>query len=152
MSTTVKSSTGLAAYMMVTGSAKEAFDGGFIIVYDSATIPATADAAVEGDSIWTISLNGDGTGLTWDATAVGRALVKPTSASWSGATAAGTATYFRIVGPTDDGTLSTTQPRIQGVCGSTAGVDFYLADPNLIEDVALDAKSIAAFSVALPTN
>lgn len=145
----IKSSTGLAAHLMVTGSAKEAFDGGFIKVYSGAE-PATADAAATGDLLWTISVNGDGTGLTFDAAAVGRAIVKPTAAIWGGATTAGIANYWRLVEAADDGTLSTLAPRWQGTCGSTAGADFYMSSTTLTTDAALLAKVLSAFSVALP--
>lgn len=147
----IKSSTGLAAYMMVTGSAKGALDLGFIRFYSGAE-PATADAAVTGTLLWTVSVGGDGTGLTWDATAVGRAMVKPTAAAWSGATTAGEIGYFRISGASDvPGDISTTHPRIQGSVGSTAGSDFYMSNPTVTTDAALDAKTVANLSVALPT-
>lgn len=145
----IQSSTGLAAHLMVTGSAKGALDGGFIKVY-SGSAPATADAAATGDLLWTISVDGDGTGLTIDAVAVGRAMVKPTAAIWGGATTAGTAGYWRLVAAADDGTLSTSAPRLQGTCGSTAGADLYMSSTTLTTDAALLAKTLSAFSVALP--
>lgn len=147
----IKTSTGLAAHLMVTGSAKAAFDSGFIKVY-SGTEPATADAAVTGTLLWTISKDGDGTGLTFDATASGRAMIKTAAHVWSGATTAGTAGYWRLVASTDDGTLSTSQKRIQGNCGSTAGSDLYMTSTTLTTNASLTAKSLAAFSVTLPTN
>jgi len=146
----IKTSTGLAAYMMVTGSAKGAFDAGFIRFYSGAE-PATADAAVTGDLLWTVSKDGDGTGLTWDATAVGRSMVKTPAHVWGGATTEGTIGYFRIVGSADSGALSTTQPRIQGSVGSTAGADFYMSNTTVATDADLLAKTVANCSVALPT-
>lgn len=145
----IKSSTGLAAHLMVTGSAKGAFDAGFIKVYSGAE-PATADAEVTGDLLWTISKDGDGTGLTFDAAAVGRAMVKTVAHTWGGATTAGTAGYWRLVAAADDGTLSTSAPRLQGSCGSTAGADLYMSSTTLTTDAALLAKTLSAFSVELP--
>lgn len=147
----IKTSTGLAAYLAVTGSMKEAFDGGFIKVY-SGSEPATADAAVTGSLLWTISVDGDGTGLTFDATAVDRALVKVDADTWGGATTAGTCGYWRLSDASDAGILSTTEPRIQGTCGMTAGADMYMSNTTLTTDVALLAKTLAAFSISLPTN
>jgi hypothetical protein len=148
----IKSSTGLAAYMMVTGSAKAAFDDGFIRVY-SGTEPETADAAETGTLLWTISKDGDGTtGLTFDAAAVGRAMVKVPADTWGGDTTAGTATYWRLVTAADDGEISTTQRRIQGSCGMTAGADMYMTNTTLTTDSDPLAKTLASFSVALPTN
>jgi hypothetical protein len=147
----IKTSTGLAAHLMVTGSAKEAFDGGFIKVY-SGSEPATADAAVTGTLLWTISKDGDGTGLTFATAAIGRTLVKTTEHTWGGATIGGVAGYWRLVGSADNGTLSTSQPRIQGTCGMTAGSDLYMTNTTLTTDTALLAKTLSGFSVALPTN
>lgn len=147
----IKTSTGLAAHLMVTGSAKSAFDNGFIKVY-SGSEPATADAAVTGSLLWTISKDGDGTGLTFDAAASGRAMIKTAAHVWSGATTAGTCGYWRLVGAADDGTLSTSQKRIQGSCGNLVGSDLFMTNPTLITDASLTAKTLAAFSVALPTN
>ena len=149
----IKTSTGLAAKMLVTSSAKTLLDGGFIKVYGSAE-PATADTALAGSPLllWTISVNGDGTGLTWDSTAVGRSMVKPTGATWCGATTSGTAVFFRVVGSADDGLLSTTQPRIQGTCGTTADSDMYMSSTTIATNVSITAKSLSAFSITLPTN
>ena len=150
----IKTSTGLAAHLMVTGSAKNAFDGGSIKVY-SGTAPATADAAVAGTLLWEIKKDdgvGGVEGLVFDAAAVGRAMVKPGADTWGGATIAGTAGYFRLVGSADDGTESTTFPRIQGEVGSQAGADLYMSNATLATDADVLAKTLAAFSVALPTN
>lgn len=145
----IKSSTGLAAHLMVTGSVKDAFDLGFIKVYNGIE-PATADAAETGDVLWTISVDGDGTGLTFDATAVGRSIVKPSGAVWGGSTTAGTATYWRLVASTDTGVLSTEEVRIQGTCGNTAGADLYMSNPVLLTDTDLLAKTLSSFSITLP--
>lgn len=150
----IKVSTGLATYLMVTGCAKDAFALGLIKVY-SGTVPATADDA-GGTVLWTISVDGDGTGLTFDSSAVetstASALVKPSAAVWAGATTAGVATYWRLVGAADTGADITTEPRIQGTCGSTAGADLYMSSTTLITDASITAKTLASFSVALPFN
>lgn len=151
----IKTSTGLAAYLMVTGSAKAAFEGGLIKVYSadgSGNIPDTADAAVIGTLLWTISLGGDGTGLSFDAAAVGRSLVKPSGAAWQGPTTAGTAAYYRLVAAGDDGTLSTTAPRVQGSVGNSADSDMFMTSPVLVTDAAVDAKILAAYQLTLPES
>lgn len=140
-----KASTGLRTYLAVTGSIKAALDGGFIKFYDG-TVPATADAAATGTLLWTVSVSGAGTGLTIDSAAVNGAAVKPSGATWSGATTAGTPTYYRFVTAADDGTLSTTQRRIQDTCGNTAGVGLYLTNPTLTTDASATAKSLADWS------
>jgi hypothetical protein len=147
----VKTSTGLAAHLAVTGSLKAAFDGGLIRVYDG-TPPDSADDAVVGNLLWTISVNGDGTGLIFDSTPVGRALVKPDAAVWGGATAAGTPTYYRLVAAGDTGASSTTQKRVQGTVGSVAGVDLYMTNPVLATNSNLLAKVLIGYSLTLPAQ
>lgn len=145
----IKVSTGLSAYIAVTGSLKSAFDGGLIKVYED-TEPTYADDDVSGYTpIWIISVDGDGTTLTFDPTPVGRALVKPSGDTWGGATSAGTCVFWRLVAAGDTGVASTTQARIQGTCG-VVGADLYMSNPTLTTDASLLAKTLAAFSVALP--
>lgn len=147
----VKTSTGLRTHLAVTGSIKAALDGGFIKFYDGAE-PANADAAVTGNLLWTVSTNGDGTGLTLDPVAVNGNAVKPAGAAWSGPTLAGTPTYFRFVAPGDDGTLSATQRRAQGKCGNSADSDIYLSSPVLVTDASQTAKAIDNLALSILTH
>lgn len=137
----IKTSTGFRAYRAVTGSTKQALDGGLIKFYDGAE-PATADAAATGNLLWTVSLDGNGTGLTIDPVAVNGNAVKPSAAVWAGATLAGTPTYFRFVAPGDDGALSLTQRRVQGKCGNSADSDIYLSAPVLTTNASATAKAL----------
>jgi hypothetical protein len=147
----LKISTGLAAKLMVTGSAKSLFDGGLIKVYGG-TVAADADAAATGTLLWTISVGGTGTGITFESAAVGRSMVKKTSETWQGATTAGTATYYRLVASGDDGTLSTTQARVQGTVGNQADADFYMSNPTLSTNAAVDAKVLPGFMLTMPLS
>lgn len=147
----VKTSTGLAAHLAVIGSLKSAFEGGLIRVYDGSP-PASADDAVVGNLLWTISVDGDGSGLTFDAAAVGRALVKPDAATWGGATTAGTPSYYRLVAAGDTGTSSTTQKRVQGTVGAVAGVDLYMTNPVLTTNASPLAKVLIGYSLTLPAQ
>jgi hypothetical protein len=151
----IKTSTGLRTHLAVTGSIKAAFDGGQVMFYEG-TEPATADAAVAGTLCWTVTVDGDGTGVTFEAVAVDAACVKETTETWQGATVAGTPNYWRLIGSTEKGGsiggISTTNVRIQGTCGNTAGSDIYLTTPTLITDTDLDAKVLDAFSVSVLTN
>lgn len=147
----IKTSTGLAAQMMVNGSFVSIMNLCSIKVFGG-DIPSDANAAETGTLLLTITNAGTATGLTWEALAVGRAAVKKVSETWSGTAVAGTATpatYFRIVSSTDTGVLSTTEARVQGIVGNVAGVDLFLTNPNITTG---DVKTLAAFSVALPTN
>jgi len=144
---TLKVSTGLRNAMLDTQSLKAALALGFIKFY-TGTPPATADAAVTGTLLVTISLNSTATGLSLAASAASGTIAKAAEV-WSGVNAAsGTATYFRFVAATgDDGTLSTTQKRLQGTIG-TAGADLNLSSVNL---TAAATQTIDAANITLPT-
>lgn len=117
---TVKKSTGLAAHIAATGSIKAALDDCFIYIY-SGTEPATADAALSGNTLLvTISVDGDGeTGLTFDGTPVDGVLVKTAAEDWKGTVVAdGTATFFRMAAAEPTG-ASTSDKRLQGDIGTT---------------------------------
>ncbi|RZL88830.1 MAG: hypothetical protein EOP82_21680 [Variovorax sp.] len=144
---TLKVSTGLRNAMLDTQSLKTALALGFIKLYSGA-VPATADAAVTGTLLTTISVNSTGTGLSL-ATAAASGTIAKASEVWSGVNAAtGTATYFRFIAATgDDGTLSTTQKRLQGTVG-TSGADLNLSSVNL---TATAVQTIDAANITLPT-
>jgi hypothetical protein len=152
---TIKVSTGLRNILAVTSSLKTALDSGQLMFYNG-TEPETADAAVTGSLLWTVTKDGDGTGITFEAAAVDGAAVKKATETWQGATVAGTPTYWRFISATEKagtiGELSTTLARIQGSCGNSAGVNIYLTNPILLTDTDLDAKVLDAFSVAVLTN
>lgn len=143
----IKTSTGLRNAMLATGSAKAALDGGRINIYAGAA-PATADDAVGGATLLcAITLNSTGTGILFDTAAVNGVLAKKPSETWSGAIASnGTAAWYRHVAAADDGTLSTTAPRIQGTV-ALIGADLNI-DPNFISG---QTKVIEHYVIALPT-
>ena len=143
----IKTSTGLRNAMLATGSAKAALDSGRINIYAGAA-PATADDAVGGATLLcAITLNSTGTGILFDTAAVNGVLAKKPSETWSGAIAAtGTAAWYRHVAAADDGTLSTTAPRLQGTV-ALIGADLNI-DPNFISG---QTKVIEHYVIALPT-
>ena len=143
----IKNSTGLRNAMLASGSAKAALDGGKINIYAGAA-PATADDAVGGATLLcAITLNSTGTGILFDTAAVNGVLAKKPSETWSGAIAStGTAAWYRHVAAADDGTLSTTAPRLQGTV-ALIGADLNI-DPNFISG---QTKVIEHYVIALPT-
>ena len=143
----LRTSTGLRNHMLVTGSLKTALDTGNIKVY-SGTEPVNADSPVTGTLLLTITINASATGLSMDTAAAGGVLAKPVGAVWSGTIAAtGTAGYYRHVGPADDGTASTTQPRIQGQVAVVGGEMIF----NSLALVAAQVKPLDSYAIALPT-
>ena len=143
----IKTSTGLRNAMLATGSAKAALDGGRINIYAGAA-PATADDAVSGATLLcAITLNSTGTGILFDTAAVNGVLAKKPSETWSGAIAStGTAAWYRHVAAADDGTLSTTAPRLQGTV-ALIGADLNI-DPSFVSG---QTKVIEHYVIALPT-
>jgi hypothetical protein len=144
----MKASTGLRNYMLASGSLKDALDGGEIRIY-AGTVPATADAAIGSATLLcTITLEGGATGITFAAAAAAGVLQKNASEEWSGTNAdSGTATFFRHVVDSDDGSESTTALRIQGTV-NTVGADLNLSSTSL---VAAAEQTIDYYSVAIPT-
>lgn len=146
---TIKTSTGLRNKMLDTGSLKGRLALGFIKIY-SGTEPTTADAAVTGTLLCTISVSGGGTGLSLDTTASAGVLAK-SAAVWSGAiVAAGIAGYYRFSAAGDTGAASATEERIQGSVG-LAGADLNLSNTSLVINAATSAQTIDYYVVSLPT-
>lgn len=143
----LKLSTGVRNGMLDSADLKTQMDGGLIKVYDG-TVPATADAALSGNTLLcTFSLNSTGAGINFDTTATGDTLAKAPAEVWAGDPAAtGTATFYRHVGAGDDGTLSTTQPRIQGQVGP--GHEMILATNVFTVGVN---RELDFYTITLPT-
>lgn len=146
---TLKASTALRNKLLDTNPFKTVFNLGFLKIYDG-PVPASADAGLDAANhlLVTISNNGTGTGLTFAASAANGAITKNGSETWSGVSiAAGTATFYRLVTPTDTGATSTTEARLQGTVGTSG------ADLNMTNNVLTTPTSypIDAYSIALPT-
>lgn len=146
---TTKLSTGLRNKMLDTGSLKSRLALGFIKLYSGAE-PASADAAVTGTLLCTISVSGNGTGLSLDTSAASGVLAKSAEV-WSGAiVATGVAGYYRFSAAGDTGAASTTEERIQGSVG-LAGADLNLSNTTLTTNASLTAQTIDYYVVSLPT-
>ena len=143
----LKLSTGLRNAMLDSSNLRTTINGGLIKVYDG-TVPATADAALSGNTLLcTFSLNSTGAGINFDTTATGDTLAKAPAEVWAGNPAVtGTGTFYRHVAVGDDGTLSTTQARIQGELG--AGNEMLLATNVFTVGVN---RVLDAYSITFPT-
>jgi hypothetical protein len=146
---TIKTSTGLRNKMLDTGSLKSRLALGFIKIYSGAE-PATADAAVTGTLLCTVSVSGGGTGLSLDTAAASGVLAKSAEV-WSGAiVATDVAGYYRFSAAGDTGASSTTEERIQGSV-AMAGGDLNLSSTSLTTNASLSAQTIDYYVVSLPT-
>lgn len=143
----IQASTGLRNHMLANGSLSSAINGGRINIY-SGTPPITADAAVAGTLLCSISLNSTATGIDMDTAASNGVLSKAPAQVWSGVNVAtGTATWYRHVGAMDDGTASATAPRLQGDV-ALSGADLNISNTAL---TAGATQTVDFYSVALPT-
>ena len=141
-----KISTGLRNAMLDTSTLRAALSGGSIKIYSGA-VPATADDAVTGTLLCTITNNSTSTGITMGA-ATGGVIAKTSSEVWSGVNAAtGTASYYRHVGAADTGASSTTEPRVQGLI-ATSGAQLNLTSTSLTSGAT---QTLDFYSITLPT-
>lgn len=147
-----KASTGFITSVLGTGSVKDLLDTMIMKVYGGAE-PANADAASTGTAnvLWTIKKDGTDV-LTWtlNTDVSPPVLEKASTATWSGATAAGTATYFRILTTDDSEGSSTSDARLQGSVGATlsTATDLYVSSTTF----TTGTKTLASFSVSIPLS
>lgn len=134
--------------MLDTSPLRTAMNLGFIKIYSGA-VPATADAAVTGTLLVTISNASTATGLTFELAAVAGALAKTTAEVWSGVNAlGGVATHYRHVAAGDTGLLSTTEARVQGLI-SNVGSDMNLTNTTLTGGAT---QTVDYYQLQLPTQ
>ncbi len=148
---TVRLSTGLRNKMLdggATGGVKGSLALGFINIY-SGPQPLTADVGATGTLLGTVSVNGTGTGLTFDPSS-GGTLSKAVAENWKfNGVAAGTAGWFRFYpAGGNPAALSTTEARIDGSIASSG------ADVNLTNiSIAVGApNTIDAFAFTQPAQ
>lgn len=112
----MKLSTGLVNAIMATGSFRSTLNGFELRVYSGAE-PATADNAI-GGAVLIGKYDNGGSPATFSATADDGVLSKNSGETLSGTSvAAGTMAFFRLVLAADDGSASTSAPRVQGQVG-----------------------------------
>jgi hypothetical protein len=140
----LKLSTGLRDGMLDTAPFKTLLDASRLKIYSGAG-PATADD-IEGTELVSIGSDHADTHCHFLAAAVSGVLSKDANA-WAGvAGATGTASYFRLVVNTDDGTLSTTQIRMQGTIG-TSGADLNMSSVAIVLGAT---QTIDTFDLTMP--
>jgi len=150
---TVRLSTQLRNNLAGTTGFAATFENGVIEIY-SGTQPATADSAVTGTLLGTVTLASGAftpgsptNGLTW-GTATGGTVAKSGTWSFNGV-AAGTAGWFRLKGnAVDSGVLSTTLPRLDGSI-ATSGADMNLSNLSIVIGAP---STIDSFSFTIPAQ
>jgi len=146
----IKLSTGMRNHLLTTGSFAGALNGGLLTIY-SGPIPDSADDVLSGNTLLcTVSVDGLGGGINFEAAAVSGVLSKASAEVWQGTNAAtGVASFYRWVEASGDPTLSsTTEKRIQGSIG-VAGEDLNLSSVSLTSGAV---QSIDFFNITLPAS
>lgn len=125
-------------------SVKEIFNKSKIKIY-TGTQPASADDATTGTLLVEVTVNGDGTGLTFDDASNG--IIKKNSTEiWSGtAVATGTAGWFRLQSEADPESLSETAERIDGAI-ATSGAELNMSNTSI---EAQAVQTISLFQVTI---
>ncbi|MDD5375275.1 hypothetical protein [Acidithiobacillus sp.] len=142
----LKISTGLRNAMLDSATLRTALSLGKVMIY-SGVAPVTADAAVTGTLLCTITNNSTATGVTMDVAAAGT-IAKTSTEVWSGVNVAtGTASYYRHVAAGDTGASSTTEARVQGLI-ATSGAELNLTSVTLSSAAT---QTIDFYSITLPT-
>lgn len=142
-----KFSTGLRNTMLGTGSLRSVMNSSVMRLY-SGSPPASADAAVTGTLLCTLSVNGSGTGVTFETIPADGVIAKEPAEVWQGTNAAtGTVAYARLVATSDTGNTSTTANRIQVTVGNTS-TDILVANTLLTSGQTF---TLNYFNVELPT-
>lgn len=130
------------------GGFKGALNLGFIAIMTGSQ-PTSANSAATGTLLGTVSVNGGGTGLTFDA-AVGGVLAKAAAETWrfTGLTE-GTAGWFRFYAPGDTITnSSTTAARLDGAIG-TSGAEINLTNLAIVTG---QVNTVDAFTITQPAQ
>lgn len=146
----MKRSTALRSYIIGQGSLNAALTDLVLTIYGG-TVPDSADAALADDvqALCVVSAGGDGTGLQWEQDIASGALIKSSNQVWQGTnTASGTATFFRLQTPTDDGSASTALRRMQGTVG-IANADLVASSATFTQG---DGFKLNNFVVTIPSG
>lgn len=139
-----KFSTELRRQQCVTGSLKSILDGGVIRLY-SGPVPASADSGLSGNTLL-LEIDNGGSGLTFESTANGATLTKSLSEVWQGNVSEnGIASFFRFVMPSDTGSNTSGEVRIQGTVGGPAD-DLTISNPSLLQGAP---QRLEYFAIAL---
>lgn len=140
----IKMSTGIREGLAVAGSLRSLLTGSVIRVY-AGSAPSDADASL-GAATMLCEINAGGGGVNFEASAPGGVLSKSASEAWSGTNAAsGTASFFRMVLPSDSGGASASAIRMQGTVAQIAA-DLELSNVALVSGAPL-AINAANFTI-----
>lgn len=141
-----KASPGLCSHVATEGSYMNALNGMVLRIYGGAE-PASSAGSTAGNTLL-CEINPDGTGLSFLPGGVPGSISKDPDQVWSANELAnGTATFFRLEAPNDDGAESQTAVRIQGSVGTLSG-DMILSNATFATG---SPRTIKHFTVVIPS-
>lgn len=146
---TIRLSTGMRNKLLdggATGGIKGSFNLGFMAILTGSQ-PTSPDDAATGTRLGTVSVNGSGTGITFDSAAAG-IIAKAVAEAWKfTGLADGTAGWFRLYQAADTITnVSTTVARIDGAIGSS-GADLNLSNLSITTG---QVNTVDTFTITMP--
>ncbi|MBF0591203.1 MAG: hypothetical protein HQL02_03860 [Nitrospirae bacterium] len=128
-------------------SLQEVFYKGFIKIYTGSQ-PTTADNAPTGTLLCTVYSDGTSAGLSFGDASAG-VMAKTVAETWSGtAVATGTAGWFRLVAPSDGGSSSQTDERLDGSV-ATSGAQLNMSSTSIVSGAV---QTISTFSITMPAE
>lgn len=142
----IKLSTGLVNNVVGSNCLRDTLSYNDIVMkLYSGPEPATADASID-TAILLLTIDSNGSSLTWDYDVTDGTLQKDPNSVWSGfAIATGTPTFYRLSSRSDEDGASTNAVRIQGSVGPTG--DLRLGTTELTQG---DAQAIDYYQLRLP--
>lgn len=142
--------TALATFLNSSGLVMKIYGDATSQAAADALIPTTRDAAIGSATLLcTISVDGDGTVLSFDTTPVNGAIYKTSTETWVGTNvASGYPSFYRMETAADDGSLSTSAPRLQGTVGQL-NADLIIAATYLVSG---QEQRVDSYLVGIPVE
>lgn len=143
----LKFSTEIRRMLLVSGSLKSILDGGLVRIY-SGPVPASPDSALSGNTLL-VEVDASGSLLTFEGMAPNGILMKSLDQEWgANVNVSGTPTFFRYVKPSDTGSATAGEVRIQGTAGGPAS-DMTITNAVLTEGTP---HRIDYFAISIPES
>lgn len=144
----LKFSTEIRRRLAVDGSLKDILDGGLVRIY-SGPVPVNSDGALTGDNIVLVEVDASGSLLVFEGAAPNGTLMKSLDQEWAAnVQASGTPTFFRYLKPSDTGTATAGEVRVQGTAGGPAA-DMTITNAVLTEGTP---HRIDYFAITIPES
>lgn len=144
----LKYSEALRNAMQVTDCLRNLLTGTELRIYDG-PVPSSPTDSIGSATLLVVIKKDGSTGVSFEPAASGGTLTKSAAEIWTGnAIATGTATFFRMVTPSDDDSLSLSNYRIQGNV-AIAGGDMNISNLSIASGAP---QAISYFYLTIPES